>query len=174
MAHRASLGPVRCGIGKVVESTEKTHVSRRNDKLPKAQAKRTRSKTALTCNALRRVRQGSGGQQRSGHHVSKLELATSMSAPRPAPLSPRETKPAACIRREDPAMANDSWAPTRQHRPRHALGSWSEFGKMEPHTWVGCVYASPSSWTRYSHRVLGALPKSLSEKLTVPNNPFAL
>ena len=58
--------------------------------------------------------------------------------------------------------------------PRHALGSWSEFGKMVPHTLVASTYASPLSWTRYSHSDFGALPKSPSEKLTGPNSPLAL
>jgi len=57
---------------------------------------------------------------------------------------------------------------------RQALGSWSEFGKIAPHSLVGCAYASPLSWTMYSHSVLGAFTKSLSEKFTGPNSPLAL
>lgn len=56
----------------------------------------------------------------------------------------------------------------------HALGSWSEFAKSVPHTFVGCTNALPSNWERYSQRPCGALPNSLSERLTEPSSPLAL
>jgi hypothetical protein len=87
----------------------------------------------------------------------------------------RDTKTTAGTRSDAPAHDEQLSEPSpRQRLPRHALGSWLEFDKIAPHSSVGCMYASPSSWTRYSHRVLGALPKSLSEKFTGPNSPFAL